>query len=144
MEINEFIEATSKVETYYGKDYTKEQSQIMFEELKDFELERYKKIISVVLRKCKYLPKLSDFFDAHNETPKKIEEKEKEIIECKKCNGTGYVAYKKKIDNGGEFLIYSMAAICDCGNAQVYRGWEQTDHKTDYYTPTLQELGLSI
>lgn len=145
MEINEFIDATSRIETYYGKEYTKEQAQIMFEELKELESNRYKKLISVVLRKCKYLPRLSDFFDAHNETPKITEEKEKKIIECKKCNGTGYVTYKKKINNGGKLLIYTMAAVCDCGNAQIYRGWEIEDkeHRTNYYTPTLQELGLS-
>lgn len=146
MKLNEFVEATARLEIYYGKEYTKEQAQIMFEELKDFEIERYKKLTSVVLKKCKYLPRLSDFFEADNETPKKTEEKEKKIIECKKCKGTGYIAYKKKIDNGGKYLIYTMAAVCDCGNAQVYRGWEIEDkeHRTSYFTPTIQELGLKI
>ena len=45
MQINEFIEATSKLETYYGKEYSTEQRSIMYDELKDFDLNRYRQLI---------------------------------------------------------------------------------------------------
>ena len=148
MQLNEFIEATAKLETYYDKEYTKEKAQIMFEELKNITVERYRKLISATIRKCKYLPRLSDIFEAQLEIIENYgdDNKLQEKIECKKCKGSGYIVYKKKIDNGGIPLVYNMAAVCDCGNAEVYRGWETENnaHRTNYFTPTIQELGLKI
>ena len=64
MQINEFIEATSRLEKYYAKEYTKDQLEIMYDELKHLDISRYKKLISVVMHSEKYLPKLPAFFDA--------------------------------------------------------------------------------
>ena len=42
MILGEFIEATSRLEQYFGKEYTNEQRQIMFEELSKMPLEKFK------------------------------------------------------------------------------------------------------
>ena len=143
MQINEFIEATARLETYYDKEYTIEQRSIMYEELKNLDITRYRQLISVVLRKCKFMPKLADFNEANIEEPYKTKQEETKI-ECKKCNGTGYIIYTKIVNDGIRQLKYSNAAICDCGNAKQYKGWEMKDarNRSNFYTPMAKELSL--
>lgn len=144
MQSGEFIEATEKLEQYYDKEYTKDQMQIMYDELKDIEIERYRKLISIVIRKSKFLPKVADIIDANNEEPYTNNKNEQEKIECKKCNGTGYIVYNKVIKDGTREYISSYGALCDCGNARQYKGWEITDtrYRTNFYTPYAKELNL--
>ena len=104
MQIGEFIEATSRLEQYYDKEYTNEQRQIMFDELKDLEITRYRRLISAVIRKNKFLPKVSDIIEANIEEPYGTKNEDKEIIQCNKCNSTGYILYTKKVKNGDKFL----------------------------------------
>ena len=143
MEISEFIEATSKLENYYGKEYTVEQRKIMHEELKSLPIERYRQLVSAVMRKSKFLPKIADFMEANIEEPYKNKQ-EKEKIYCKKCKGTGYILYTKKIEDGYYERENTYASICTCGNAAQYKGWEiaDKDNKSNFYTPMAEELGL--
>ena len=60
MEINEFIEVTNRIEQYFDKEYSNEQRQIMYEELKNMSKEKYKIAVNECIKKCKYLPKLAD------------------------------------------------------------------------------------
>ena len=145
MTINEFIEATNRLEIYYQKEYNKEQLKIMYDELKTFSLERYKILVNKAIQQCKFLPKVADIMQIEKENPyKRNDEDEIEKIECKKCNSTGYVLYNKLINNGNERLKYTFMAICSCGNAKQYKGWEvsEKEHRTNYYTPMAQELGI--
>lgn len=144
MELSEFIEATSRVENYYGKEYTTEQRRIMHEELKNFSIERYRQLISAVMRKSKYLPKIADFMEANVDEPYKTNKEEKKNIKCKKCKGTGYLLYTKIIEDGFNKREYTYASICSCGNATQYKGWEVTDkrYRSEFYTPTVEELGF--
>ncbi|HAB66521.1 MAG TPA: hypothetical protein DCE23_04040 [Firmicutes bacterium] len=141
---SEFVEATSRLEQYYGKEYTTQQLQIMFEELNTLAIERYRRLISAVIRKSKYLPKVADIMEANIEEPYTNENNEKQVIECKKCNSTGYVLYTKVIKNGGKDLKYTYVAICSCGNAKQYDGTKIMDkeHRSKYYTPLAVELGI--
>ena len=118
MQISEFVEATTRIEAYYGKEYTTEQRKIMYEELQGFTIERYKQLISVVLKKCEFRPKIVDFINADLEFPTVKEEVEKEKYECAKCKGIGYVIYKKTYNDGGKRLVYTYAARCDCENGK--------------------------
>ena len=130
MQINEFIEATAKLETYYGKDYTTEQRQIMFEELKGLEITRYRQLVSAILRKSKYLPKLADFIETNIEEPYTRRQDDSNRVNCDICNGEGYVYYKKIIGNSK--LEYDFACRCICKN-----GLNQNRQ-----IPTFQELGI--
>ena len=140
----EFVEITSKLENYYGKEYSKEQRKIMFSELSNLDIDRYRKLVSVVLRKCKFLPKIVDFIEADKETPYSQQETELEKVECKKCNSTGYIVYTKLVADGDKKIPHQYAAVCNCGNAKQYKGWEVTDnrYKSEFYTPMIGELGL--
>ncbi|MBR6688772.1 MAG: hypothetical protein IKL68_02010 [Clostridia bacterium] len=141
---SEFIEATSRLEQYYDKEYNTQQLQIMYEELSNFDVNRYRQLISAVIRKSKFLPKVADIIGANAEEPYTNSNADKEVVDCNKCKGTGYVLYTKLIDNGvGKFKnIYG--AVCSCGNAKQYKGWEVNDseHRTNFYTPLAQELGI--
>lgn len=139
----EFIEATSKIEAYYNKEYTSEQRKIMYEELQEIKIERYRKLISEVLKNCRFLPKIVDFIEINTKIPNTNNQK-KEKVECKKCNSTGYITYKKRIKDGYKEIWYEYVAICSCGNAKQYKGWEITDreHRSNYYMPLAKELNL--
>lgn len=147
MEITEFIEATSRLEKYYGKEYTTDHRQIMFEELKNWNIARYKQLISQAIKKCKYLPQVSEIIELEAVVPyMKEKEEQRRKVDCKKCKGSGYIIYKKKIANGTNAFYNEYAAICDCGNAKKYEGWKIKDknHLSDYYIPTITELGLEV
>ena len=119
MKLDEFIEATNRLENYYGKELSAEQSQIMFEELEKLNIERYRKLISKCLKTCKYMPKIADIIAANMELAGETEQEEKrQVIPCSKCDGSGYVLYTKYIANGNIRIPYTFATRCDCENAQ--------------------------
>ena len=145
MQISEFVEATSRLEKYYDKEYTKEQRKIMFDELQNLSIERYKQLISTLIRKSKFLPKIADFTEVNMEAPY-VRQDETQKTECKKCNSTGYVIYTKVIKDGDRNLKYQYACLCSCGNAEKYEGWNISDkrYRSNYYTPYAEEIGLKI
>lgn len=135
MQLNEFIQATNRLETYYGKELSTEQMQIMYEELKALSLERYVKLISKCLKTCKYMPKIADILDANNDLAEEVAEEEKrEVTPCKKCDGTGYVFYTQFKTNGNVRIPYTFAARCTCENAKY----------ANIKVPTFEELGIKV
>ncbi len=134
MQTQEFIEATRRLEKYYNKEYTSEQIGIMYDELKHLDIERYRQLISAALRKCVNKPKIADFYMLDQELPYSTNEEQAEVIECKKCNSTGYVTYKKFITDGGKRLEYIYAARCDCENG----------NNAQKRVPTAHQLGLRV
>lgn len=145
MQIDEFIEATGRLEKYYGKEYTGEQRKIMFEELQNLNIERYKQLIAMLIRKSKYLPKIADFTEVDIETPYTKKENAQKT-ECSKCNSTGYLIYTKIIKDGNREIRNQYACLCDCGNAEKYEGWNISDkrYKSKFYTPYVKEINLRI
>lgn len=141
---SEFIEATSKIEQYYGKEYTNEQRQIMFKELGDIGIDRFRQLISAIIRKSKFLPKIADFIEANIETPFISQKDDLQKIECKKCNSTGYLIYTKIIKDGDKELKNQYACVCTCGNARKYEGWKVSDkrYRSNFYTPLAQEIRM--
>lgn len=117
MNRSEFVEATSRIERYYEKEYTTQQLQIMFEELSTLPVERYRQLISAVIRKSKYLPKIADIIEANAEVPYPKSKEEDSAVECKKCNSTGIVNYTKVID--GEKYIFGARCNCRNGSKEV-------------------------
>lgn len=144
MQINEFIDITNRVETYFAKEYSIEQRKIMFEELEYLSTERYGQLVSTVIKNCKFLPKVADFIEADREETYINHDDTKTKIECKKCNGTGYLIYTKVIRDGNREYKNQYACICSCGNAKKYEGWSISDKKnrSNFYTPIAKEIGL--
>ena len=115
----EFIEATSRLEKYFEKSYTTEQLQIMYEELKNLSIDRYKQIIAKCIRDKKFLPKIADILEINNElmilkTREEVEETEK----CSRCNSKGFILYQKR--NTEVNYTYTFACRCTCKNGNNY------------------------
>ena len=66
MTSGEFIEATSRLEKYFERNYTTEQLQIMYEELKNLSIDRYKQIIARCIRNYKLLPRIAHILEIVN------------------------------------------------------------------------------
>lgn len=139
----EFIEATSRLEKYYEKEFSIEQQKIMFEELKEMPVEKYKKAITYCIRNSKFLPKIADILNAMNEAKVTVA-KEITRIECKNCKGIGYIPYYRQIENGGKKITYQYFAVCECGNEKRYDGRviSDTEHRSKFYIPLISEIGL--
>lgn len=132
---SEFIEATTRVENYFGKEYTSEQRKIMYENLKDWNKEKYVKAINYCIRNNKYLPKIADLTNKDIYTTT-VQNKEKiEFVKCDKCN-EGFVRYFKCIKNGDKILKYEYIALCTCENGKKQREINKYD------LPTLAEVGI--
>lgn len=124
MQINEFVEATSRLENYFDKEYTNSQRTIMFDELKVLDIDRYKHIIAVLIRNAKYLPKIADILEVNNTLARnKKNLKDEEIIECKYCDSKGFLLYKK-YDSRNK-LNYEFVCRCFCENGKKYMNFPQ-------------------
>lgn len=144
MKIDEFMATIKEIENFYGKELSDEQKQIWFKELRNIDIKRFKYITSQVYRTLKFIPKLADILDINANLGYSQAVQEENHIMCKKCNGTGYITYKKVIDNGvAGKIINEYGAICECKRKPKYEGWKITDeeHRTNYYTPYIQEIG---
>lgn len=143
MKIDEFMEVMQQVENFYNKEIPEEQKQVMFKELKNIEIIRFRYIISQHYRTSPYLPKLPDILEINRKLG--YSSMQKQTKKCKKCNGAGYIIYQKEIDNGtGGKLINIYGAICSCRQKRKYEGWKVTDeeHRTNFYTPYIEEVGI--
>ena len=62
----------------------------------------------------------------------------------KRCNGTGYLTYKRTTKNGADNMMYEFAAICSCRTKPKYEGWKITDerYRSNNYTPFAEEVGI--
>jgi hypothetical protein len=135
MTIEEFVEASNRLESYYGKEYTTDQRQIMYEELKNLSVVRYKKLISQCIRSCKYLPKVVDIYTANTELAGiETKDDDRKIFPCDKCNGTGYVYFTKIIQEGDKVIPYVYSARCICENSKY----------ANSKVPSYKELGIEV
>lgn len=144
MKIEEFMNEVKKIENFYDKELSDEQKQVWFKELRYIELPRFKYIETQIYKTLKFMPKLADIVEINANLGYSQMKKEEQKVNCKKCNGTGYIVYKKLIDNGTSKLEYNFGAICSCRQQPKYEGWKITDerYKTNYYTPYVEEIKI--
>jgi RNase P subunit RPR2 len=126
MQTNEFLELTNKMTVNYGKGYSKEQLDILYQNLKHLSKEKYELVVNKIIQTSKFLPKLADLIAMDHDT--KIEKKI-EKTNCPICGGTGYVVYKKKVNDS----YYDYGALCSCGNAKEYTN-------NGYYIPHIEDI----
>lgn len=140
MKIDEFMEEIKKIENYYQKEMTDEQKKIWFDNLKNMNIARFKYIIANLFRTSKFIPKLADVYELNSSLG--VIKREEQKKNCPKCNNTGYIIYKKPAKDGEIETEYG--AICSCKRQTQYKGWEINDeaHRTEFYTPLVEELTL--
>lgn len=140
MEVKDFIQETRDLEQYYEKQLDEFQRKIWFDELKEISLPRYRQIIREILRTSKFMPKLSDVLETSRNMAYKAENTIQESVECSKCNSEGIITYTKVVEG----IPYIFAARCTCKNGDRYRynGQEMHEHKSKYYVPSIEEVGI--
>lgn len=146
MKIEEFDEEIDKLERFYQKEksITDEQRQIWYRELRNLDIERFRYIVAQIYRTFKFLPKLADILEINANLGYSQVKQEQNINKCKRCNGTGYITYKKTTKNGANDMLYEFGAICSCRVKTRYEGWKVTDerYRSNFYTPYAEEVGL--
>jgi len=136
----EFIEETTRLEKYYGKELDEFQRKVWYEELKNIPLARYRMIVREIYKTSKFMPKLADILEIHKTLPYAKKAEESEAVECKKCNSDGVVVFTKLVEG----IPYQFAARCTCKNGDKYRydGRELHENKSRYYIPSIDEVGI--
>jgi DNA-directed RNA polymerase subunit M/transcription elongation factor TFIIS len=139
----EFTQYIQEIQRYYGYELNETEMNIWYENLKFMTIERFNYIIAEIYKVNKFMPKLSEILDMHRQIPYTQATQQKEVSgHCKKCGDTGYVIYTKIIQN----MPYKYTTVCDCGRQNRYDGRKIADekHRSDYYIPTVSEIGLDI
>lgn len=143
MDKKDFLDNVQVLENVYKQDLSADELRIWYENLSFMTTERFCYIIAEVYKTCKYMPKLSEIIAIHKSIPYTALKEQKEVKgDCPKCKNTGYVIYTKAVEGHP----YQFAAVCDCGRQQRYDGRQCADAKnqSDYYCPTIQEIGLEV
>ena len=132
MTFDEFKTATATLENCYNRKMNTTQAQVWFDELKYYDLQKYKKAIKRICTTNQYFPALSIVLDVLRNTRATVD-LTKEKVPCKACKGTGIVPYHKVI-NG---IDYEFACQCNCANAEGldYDGTKIADkeHRSSFY-----------
>ena len=135
MVINEFVEATNRLEKYFNKEYTSDQRAIMFDTLKQLSLAEYNRAVNYCIGNCKYLPKIADLKEGMAQIDHVQNREEIQFIKCDKCND-GFVRYFKNIKAGGKIIPYEFLALCTCENGLKQRS------VNGYNFPSSAEIGI--
>lgn len=141
MEYKEFYNCIEELQKVYKDTLSDEEIDLWYRNLKFMPVKRFIYILSEVYKVNTFRPKLAEILRIHKSIPyeEKVEVKTKD---CEKCNNTGYVIYTKVVEG----KPYKYSAVCDCGRQKRYdgRATENLKNKSDYYIPTIQEIGLEV
>lgn len=139
MTYEEFIIETTTLEEFYNKEFNNTQKQIWYEELKRYVAEKYNKAIRIACRDNQYRPTLSEMLNIIKAVKLDNIAQEK-TGNCKACNNTGYVIYKKQVDG----KTYDYACLCTCINATglEYNGLQvnEQEHRQPFYLAKAQDI----
>lgn len=138
MTYDEFMQNTEELENFYEKKLNATQTQVWFEELKNYAVEKYKKTLQQLFKTSQYRPTLDLVLKTIKNLKSEVIEKEK--VECKLCKGTGYLLYTKKIDN----TDYTYACLCNCENAKGLeydgRALADKERRSDFYLAKAEDV----
>jgi len=153
MNISEFNLAVREMQNVYDKDMDDTKKKVWYEHLKNMPIARFKYILGKCYDELDFLPSLAKILEISSKlgyiSEKGELDKESKIDKkCPYCGGTGIITYYKLIKNGtgldAKVLKYEYAAMCTCNKNKQYKGWEQDDHKSEFYMPYASELGLKL
>ena len=126
------------IETKVLEDYYAMQKKMWFEKLKYYDTERYTNALEFLCATSRYFPLLSEVLEATRNQQSKANDVE--VLPCELCKGTGYILYKKKIND----TEYDYACLCICQNAdgKDYNGMrnDDKDRRSPFYIKTAQEV----
>lgn len=113
----EFLTSTFNLQTFYNKKLNDTQLEFWYDELKKYEIDKYKRAIGQFIISSKSFPALSEvltkiksFQEAKVINP--IENAPK--VKCSTCHGSGLVKYHQKVGN----ISYEYLCKCYCENGK--------------------------
>ena len=122
----EFLDSTIKFSTLYNKKLNEVQLSFWYDELKFYEIDKYKRVIGEFAKSQKTLPALSEVLNKIKGIQEQTVVKPIEIerVKCNVCHGSGLVKYIKN-ENGIDYDFYCK---CFCDNGKridlPYRKYE--------------------
>jgi len=143
MSEEEFYKYVTEMQNFYGQKLSDIELRVWYDSLKFMTIQRFNFILSEIYKTNKYMPRLAEILQVHNQIPYvSTQKKEIENNKCEKCDNTGYVRYYKNIDD----QQYLYMAVCDCGRQEKFDGRKCLDpkNKSEYYIPTMQEINLNV
>lgn len=118
MSKEEFYEVIDDIQKFYGKELTEMEVMVWENALANMEQSRFRKIADECFTSKVYMPKLATILEIDKMLPKKkIEQEQKEKVDCKYCDGAG--VFEVEYETGG--LTYSFGARCICENGEQYK-----------------------
>lgn len=139
MNFEEFVIKTKMLEDYYAKTINAYQQRFWYDELKNYDAEKYEKAIKNLCMTSRYMPLLNDVIECIK-TIRNANSEEKNKEKCELCKGTGYILYNK-VENS---RTYQYACLCVCKNAEglEYNGMTIADkeHRQPYCIKSSQEI----
>lgn len=140
MTYEEFTSATAKLEGCFNRSLNAIQLEVWFDELKYYDLEKYKRAVKKVCTQNQYFPTLSVMLDAIRNLKSETNLAPSEPVPCEACRGSGYLFYKKVIDG----IPYDYVCLCSCQNAigKEYDGTKIADkeHRSNYYIAKAEDV----
>lgn len=138
MTLEEFKIKTKALEDFYGKDLNYVQVDIWFDELKNYSAEKYEKAIRNICKTSQYRPTLVQMLEEIRKVKVQVFDQKKS--KCDYCKGTGYIFYKRTINN----QVYDYVCLCMCANADglEYNGMQIADkeHRQPFYVAKAQDV----
>lgn len=112
---DEFVSSTINFQDLYNKKLNDTQLEFWYDELKDFEVNKYKRVIGEFAKSQKTFPALSEVLNKIKgfQEPTVVKPVEIEKVKCNVCHGSGLVKYVKK-ENGIDYDFYCKC-FCDNG-----------------------------
>ena len=135
----EFIQETAKLEDMYNKKLNDTQLGFWFDELKYYDLEKYKRAVGEFAKYNSKMPALSDVLTKiKNLKTLGVDEPVNLVLtkfKCDTCNGSGLVKYFVKM--GG--IDYEYLCRCYCENAKQYKNMPIKDYQEVFYYRSSKE-----
>lgn len=113
---DEFLNSTINLQELYNKKLNETQLEFWYDELKFYEIDKYKRVIGEFAKSQKTFPALSEVLNKIKGIQEQTVVKPIEIerVKCNVCHGSGLVKYVKK-ENG---IDYEYLCKCFCDNAK--------------------------
>lgn len=129
----EFTSETIKLSEMFKRNLNETQMQFWFDELKDYDITKYKRAVGEFARYNSKMPALSEVLQKMKNlrtlgVDEPIEAEQKRV-QCPTCNGSGLVKYYIKT-NGRD---YEYLCRCYCENAKFNQDLPIKDYKDVFY-----------
>lgn len=139
---DEFMKSTLNLQTFYNKKLNDVQLEFWFDELKNFDWDRYKRAIGEFIKYNKSFPALSEVLhkiknlqDITICNPIEVVK----IVKCETCHGSGLVKYFKKQGT----IEYEYLCKCYCENGKrIDLPLKKYEEVFYYRKPTKEEVKI--